>query len=205
MKRRAFLASLATAPLWLRRAFGDVSVGGVRAAAGAAATAAATATRPTLVFVMPRDPSERWERGGAFGELLNHGDDHDLAPLALADVVCAPAADFGVDGEPLMLFVAGGTVRAMSGPLPKGGERRMTALGNFIREVLPLHGKSVGELAAAARQRYVKKAPPGARWGRTTMCGSDYEDGPSEQVDCGMGHVPDGGRRFLAFWVGGRK
>jgi len=56
-------------------------------------------------------------------------------------------------------------------------------------------------LAAAARERYVKKAPRGARWGRTTMCGNEYEEGPSEQVDCGMGHVPEPSRRFLDFYV----
>ena len=42
------------------------------------------------------------------------------------------------------------------------------------------------QLAAAARERYVKKAPRGARWGRTTMCGNEYEEGPAEMVVDGL-------------------
>lgn len=193
MKRRAFLVGLAAAPSFIRRAFGDVSVG-----------APAATTRPTLVLVVPRDDGARWERGAAFGELLNHGGDRDLAPLALVDVVCARAQDFGVSDEPLMLFVVGSTVHRLSARLPKDDPGRIRVLGNLIREVLPLEGKSARELAAAARERYVKKAPRGARWGRTTMCGNEYEEGPAEMVDCGMGHIPDASRRFLDFYAGRR-
>ncbi len=189
MKRRAFLASLATAPLWIRRAFGDASV----------AAPTRVTTKPTLVFVVPRDPRERSARAGAFGGFLNGGSDRELAPLALVDVVCAPASDFGVDGEPLMLLVTGRSVRVLD-----SGSPAPDVVAALVREVLPLHGKSVAELAAAARQRYVNKAPRGARWGRTSMCGNEYEEGPAEMVDCGMGHVPEESRRFLEFYVKAR-
>ncbi|MCA9658336.1 MAG: hypothetical protein KC486_08330 [Myxococcales bacterium] len=45
--------------------------------------------RPRLVFVIPDDRELRWQRGRVFGELLNHGDDLNLARLALFDIVCA--------------------------------------------------------------------------------------------------------------------
>ena len=198
MKRRAFLVGLAAAPWWIRRAFGDASVGGERAI-GAAAVA--QTARPTLVLVVPRGASERWERGAAFGELLNHGGDRELAPLALVDVVCAPARDFGVAGEPLMLLVVGSTVHRLDGPLPKRDADRRAWLGAFARKLVPLDGKSAGELAKLARERYVKKAPRGARWGRTTMCGAEYDEGPAEVVDCGMGSLDGPARRFLDFYV----
>jgi hypothetical protein len=203
MKRRAFLVGLASAPLWIRRAFGDASVGGARVGlrAGDAATTTTTTTRPTLVLVVPRDENERWERGAAFGEWLNHGDDRALAPLALVDVVCAPARDFGVSGSPLLLLVVGSTVHRLDGALPKGAADRRARIGDFVRKLVPIDGKSVGELAKSARERYVKKAPRGARWGRTTMCGAEYDEGPADAVDCGMGSVSEPARRFLDFYV----
>jgi len=196
MKRRAFLVGFAAAPWWIRRAFADASVGGMRAS---------PTTRPTLVFVVPRAEADHWERGAAFGELLNHGGDRDLAPLALADVECARADRFGVRDEPLLVFVEGSTVRELRGTLPKGDAARRRMLGDFIREVLPLTGKSPRQLAAVARQRYVKKAPRGARWGNTGMCGASYEEGPADNVDCGMGSLDEPSRRFLDFYTGSRK
>jgi len=193
MKRRAFVVALAAAPWWIRRAFGDASVGGERATGTTPARATAG---PTLVFVVPRDESARWERGAAFGDYLNHGSDRDLAPLALVDVVCAPAADYGIDGDPWMLLVDGRSVRIVG-----VATTRADKIAALVRKALPLHGESAALLAAAARERYVKKAPRGARWGRTTMCGNEYEEGPSEMVDCGMGHVPEPSRRFLDFYV----
>ena len=192
VKRRAFIVGLSAAPWFIRRAFGDASIG----------SPAAAPTRPTLVLVVPRDDGARWERGSAFGELLNHGGDRELAPLALVDVVCARAKDFGVSDEPLMLLVVGSTVHRLNAVLPKDDAGRIRVLGGLVREVLPLEGKSAGALAAAARERYVKKAPRGARWGHTTMCGNEYEEGPAEMVDCGMGHVPEASRRFLDFYTG---
>jgi hypothetical protein len=78
-------------------------------------------------------------------------------------------------------------------------------LGDWIREVLPLNGELAPELAATARQRYVMKAPRGARWGHTGMCGASYEEGPADNVDCGMGSLDEPSRRFLDFYTGSRK
>lgn len=50
-------------------------------------------SRPTLVLVIPEDFDQRRRRGRVFGELLNHGSDTDLAPLALFDLVCAPMSE----------------------------------------------------------------------------------------------------------------
>jgi hypothetical protein len=201
MKRRAFLVGFAAAPWWIRRAFADASVGGVRTGSGMATRVPPATTRPTLVLVVPADESERYERGSAFGEWLNHGSDRDLAALALVDVVCARASDYGVPGTPLLLLVDGVRTHQLDGKLPKGDKERRELLGAFARKLVPLDGKSAGELARSARERYVKKAPRGARWGRTSMCGAEYEEGPADNVDCGMGSLDEPSRRFLDFYV----
>jgi hypothetical protein len=33
------------------------------------------------------------------------------------------------------------------------------------------------------------------------MCGAEYEEGPADAVDCGMGSVSEPSRRFLDFYV----
>jgi hypothetical protein len=180
VKRRAFLAGLATAPLWIRRAFADVSV--------TAAATAAISTRPTLVWVVPSNDKDRESRAAAFGRLLTNGSDRDLAPLALVDVVCAPAP-----GDPLMLYVVGRSVRTLDGS--------PNDIAKIIRSIAPRSDRPPKELAAIARARYFKKAPPGARWGHTTGCGADYEEGPADTVDCGMGSLGELARRFFAFYV----
>jgi hypothetical protein len=194
VKRRDFIVGLAAAPLFIRRAFGDASVGGAPANGRAATSKAA----PTLVFVVPRGEAGRWERGLAFGELLNKGSDRELAPLAFVDAVCAHAADFGVDGEPLLLYVAGGAVHRLD-----GSAKNAAAMKRFLREMTPLPSSpSVAELAATARARWVRHAPRGARWGNTGACGVHYEEGPQvEQPDCGMAFAPEASRRFLDFYV----
>lgn len=180
MKRRAFLAGLATAPWWIRRAFADVSV--------AAAMVPPVVTRPTLVFVVPRDESKSWERAAAFGKFLSNGSDRDLAPLALMDVVCAPA-----DGDPLMVYVVGNKTRVLDG--------KPSDIAALVRSVAPASSRPVGELAKIARDRYLRKAPRGARWGHSGVCGATYEEGPAEIVDCGMGSIDGPARRFLSFYV----
>jgi hypothetical protein len=126
VKRRHVLgaasAGLAAAlwPAWLREAFGDGEAcdgpnrGALqRVAAVASAYAAARgAGKPLLVLVIPDDDMQKWERGRAFGELLNHGDDKQLAPLAHAEVACATMAELkrlfpnAGAGEPLMVLVS---------------------------------------------------------------------------------------------------
>lgn len=179
MSRRAFLAAMATAPLWIRRAFADVSV---------TAAMAPSTTRPKLVWVVPQNDRDRWSRAAAFGRPLTDGSDRDLAPLALLDVICAPAP-----GDPLMLYVVGRSVRALDGS--------PNHLARLIRSVAPRSDRPTRVLAAIARARYLDQAPPGARWGHTGGCGATYEDGTADAVDCGMGSVGELGRRFFAFYV----
>jgi hypothetical protein len=176
-----------------------------------------------LVLVVPENQPEkqmeRWDRGHAFGELLNHGSDAELAPLAFVDVVCARAADHQVAGEPLMLFVDRAQhVRQLDGELPRYGDRRhpdpdeaaisARRIALLARLIAPLRDasdrRSTGELAALARSRWVTQAPPGARWGNASGCGVRYENVlPKDQLmpKCGMGHVPEASRRFLDFYV----
>lgn len=70
------------------------------------------ARRPTLVLVIPEDDTARWRRGHVFGELLNHGSEEALAPLAIYEVVCAPMTelrarfpDLPKKGEPWLVLV----------------------------------------------------------------------------------------------------
>ena len=181
MRRRAFLAGMATAPLWLRRAFADVSV-------TAALVPSTVRSRPTLVFVVPSDQRQRWQRAEAFGQFLIRGSDAELAPLALVDVVCAPSP-----GDPLMVYIIGNRTRRLDG--------KTTEIAALVQSVAPASDRPVAELAKIARARYVKLAPPGARWGHTGACGATYEEGPADAVDCGMGSLGELGRRFLEFYV----
>ncbi|WP_437297197.1 hypothetical protein [Sorangium sp. So ce426] len=127
MKRRHLLGATAAGlaatawPAFIRDAFGDGAAcdetGKPAAAAGslvqvsAAFRRARQASRALLVFVIPADDSAKWERGHAFGELLNFGADGDLAPLAGVEVVCATMADLkklvpgAGTGEPLLVVV----------------------------------------------------------------------------------------------------
>ncbi|MFT3772334.1 MAG: hypothetical protein QM820_43620 [Minicystis sp.] len=130
MKRRQVLGAasvgLAAAlwPSWLREAFADEKAadekacdgpGGAAARLAVLATAfkaAREASKPLLVLVIPDNDMEKWQRGRVFGELLNHGNDVQIAPLAKVEVTCATMADLkklvpsaGM-GEPLMVLVS---------------------------------------------------------------------------------------------------
>jgi hypothetical protein len=183
MKRRAFLVGMAAAPLFIRRAFGDASIAAPAVRRGA----------PTLVLVVPRDAETRWKRGALFGRMLNEAGPVILARLALVDVVCAPASEFGARGEPYALFVDGAGVHRYDSD----------TVERFVREMIPLPpSASMASLVATARQRYVKHAPRGARWGNSLACGVEYEEGPpADAVDCGMAFAPEASRRFLDFYV----
>lgn len=135
MKRRYFLGATAAGlaatawPAFIREAFGDgaaCDVDGKPAAPESVAQVAAAfrraqqAKKALLVFVIPAADGDKWERGRAFGELLNFGADKDLAPLSDAEVVCATMADLkkivpgAGDGEPLMVLVKTDKVPATS-------------------------------------------------------------------------------------------
>jgi hypothetical protein len=205
MKRRAFLAGFLAAPWLVRQAFGDASLGG---------TPRVTATEPTLVLVVPKDAQQRWDRGTAFGEFLNYGRDRDLAPLGAIDVVCAPAARFGIAGDPLMLYVEHGRIWQIDGVLPQYGgfaldagaeataKERIELLSALIREVVPRPKLPIAQAAGRARARWVNHAPPGGRWMHAESCGSSVEgEERGDMPDCGMAHVPAASARFLDFLV----
>lgn len=247
MKRRAFvgagvgaLAALAW-PAWLRDAFADEScdpgqkrtgrepLRGV-AVVAAAYKRAAKAHRPLLALVIPSDDGKKYERGEAFGELLNHGSDADLAPLANVEVVCATADEVRLvvpslpEGEPLMILVSTHEVPAtatfIDGVLAanpkidwehwedsekaedKAVEQRISALGALLRKTLGTASiKDEKAQADAVRERLVKKVLPGSHWARAGGCGTQIEGVEDRSmVACGMGHVPEKSRRFLYFF-----
>jgi hypothetical protein len=136
MDRRSFIvgASLAlvAAPAWLRRAFGDASLlaPGRRSATVAQARARARAAgRPLLAIVVPHDDDAKDERGMLWGQLLNHGAPAQVAPLALAEVVCAELRDLpspvattpaaaNDKGTLALVIEPDGSVQALSAKLP---------------------------------------------------------------------------------------
>jgi hypothetical protein len=104
VKRRAFLRAAtagatvaATWPAWLQSAFAhqDEVPADVTDPLGAISQGfrrAQRAGKPLLVLVIPADDRHKWDRGRAFGELLNHGGDAVMQELALVELVCAPMA-----------------------------------------------------------------------------------------------------------------
>jgi len=96
MNRRGVLKGMGAAaaaslwPGWLSEAFAGEPCGARKGAVtlSAAIQRAHAGLRPLLVFTIPTDGGEKWDRGRHFGEYLNHGSDADLAPLACAEVVC---------------------------------------------------------------------------------------------------------------------
>jgi hypothetical protein len=142
-------------PGWLKKAFGaDAASGRACPTAGhegeqrwrqivsGGYRRAQQAGKPLLAFVVPAVDEDsgdgfdaRWDRGAAFGELLNHGSDDALATLGLAEVVCAPmevlrvvARGLPARGEPLMVLIetdaVPGRVRVLDGSLPRVPDRR---------------------------------------------------------------------------------
>ncbi|HKB15402.1 MAG TPA: hypothetical protein VKF62_05020 [Planctomycetota bacterium] len=79
--------------------------------------------KPLLLFVIPRDDGEKWDRGRLFGGLLNTAGDDTLADLALCEVACAEMDGIrsllekrAPQGEPLAIVVetAGPDLRALA-------------------------------------------------------------------------------------------
>ena len=70
--------------------FGDVAR---RRALAKAKARALAAGRPLLLFIIPKNDGDKWDRGHAFGELLAHGTPAQLAPLASAELACATLDD----------------------------------------------------------------------------------------------------------------
>lgn len=144
MHRRKFLGTIAMGagftalPIWLSRSFNlgretcpepapaPEGADGPRITDPTACGPSEAPHKPRLVLVIPADERLQYARGTAFGELLNHGSDAQLAPLACFDVVCSrvdaldPELRALVVGEPLMLVLdrsADPPVLALDGPL----------------------------------------------------------------------------------------
>ncbi|HZS38273.1 MAG TPA: hypothetical protein VFF06_15655 [Polyangia bacterium] len=221
-------ASAAAACAWpalVRRAFADASCDpssgkpGVELAA--AYRRAQRAGKPLVVFVVPAADGEKYDRGHAFGEFLNNAADAEMAPLATAEVVCATMAELerlvpnAGKGEPLVMVV--GTDRApapiarFADALPKWEwrdddakadaiiDRRIALVGEWLSQQLPLPANAdVAQLAARAKADLRVQPPSGARWARSSGCGTVIEGVDHRaSMACGMGHTPDKSRRFL--------
>ncbi len=171
------------------------------------------ASRPLLVLVIPKDDARKHPAGVAWGELLNHGTDAQLAPFGAAEVICATAEDLRrivpAEGErePVAYAVLPGSrvlAQAIEVTLPAGredkdAERRMALLGAAVARAIATDPRRARSLAAAARANVVKKPPAGARWASSAGCGVEVEGAPDDGmvVGCGMGHVPQKSQRFL--------
>jgi hypothetical protein len=191
---------------------------------------AQAASRPLLVLVIPVDDAKKWSRGEAFGELLNHGGDRDLAPLASVEVVCGTMRDLrklvptvGV-GEPLMVLVqtdrVPAAVRQLDCDLDPGpswrsrgdykdlqrldeetSNQHIGALGALLRKELGDDASHAARLAAAVRARITAKPPAGASWAKSQGCGIQIEGDDPVIMGCGMGHTPAKAQRFLYFFT----
>jgi hypothetical protein len=182
-------------PGWLRRAFAaearPSAESGVlegeerwRQIVGAARRRAWQAGKPLLAFVVPEgevDGQARWERGQAFGELLNHGPDETMATLALAEIVCAPVSalrtlDPGLPAQaPLMWLIETGEDGPRSRPLdailppaPEGWydtdpekqpRPRVLVLSRLLEQGLRATPRMLLERAAQARSRLGARVP----------------------------------------------
>lgn len=152
MLRRKFFGTVAVGlgatalPVWLSRSFGlrdetcpdlpDTEPAPTPSDPPKAhcGTSAGIAAKPILVLVIPADdPTSQYDRGHAFGEILNHGSDTQRGLFALFDVVCRPVAKLATDvqavvrGEPLMVVVdphVAAPILPLTAPLPQFPEER---------------------------------------------------------------------------------
>ena len=190
MRRRDFLGSAAAAavvatwPRFLARAFADEACPPDSsvlplAVLGAAWKRAQAGGKPLLILVIPDDDAEKWARGHAWGELLNHGTPEQIAPLALAEVACAKMSDLrqlvpaAGAGEPLAILVDTDRVparverlEASLPPLPAYGfleekaddeetviARRQAVLAGALRAALAPNEQVLGVRAVFTRRR----------------------------------------------------
>ncbi|HZS38272.1 MAG TPA: twin-arginine translocation signal domain-containing protein [Polyangia bacterium] len=247
MNRRGFLKAsaaaalaIASAPGFIRRAFADESCA-PKSTAGLAALAGAYRRaqrdgRPLLVLVIPEDREAQWDRGAAWGELLNYGSDEQLAPLSLVEIACARMSELeklapqARGGEPMAIVLETARVPAqvsrIDAALPQyDGDRfsrrdwdemerlearissaRIEVLARALRERLAPGGLTgdPAALASDVRARVTSKPPAGARWARSSGCGTVVEGENDDSVfGCGMGHVPAQSVRFLTFYSRG--
>jgi hypothetical protein len=237
VKRREFLGGAATAAAaaafsaLVRRAFADAScepgAGPPGLELSGAYRRAQRAGKPLLVLVVPAADGEKYDRGHAFGEFLNHASDEQMAPLAGVEVVCATMDELkrlvpnAGDGEPLLILVgtdrAPATISRFQAALPRWEwrdddgkadqiiDRRIALFGEWVLAHLPAAADP--QAMAALAKRTLRVVPPaGARWARSGGCGTVIEgDNHQPMMACGMGHTPAKSNRFLyLFALAGR-
>jgi hypothetical protein len=183
MRRRDFLQLSMFAfagPLWLRRAFADASLDGddrtqSLLALNAGIGRSRKSGKPLIVIVIPESDEDKWERGAAFGEWINHGGAEQLAPLALCEVVCATKRELSrrfpsVTGEPYMaLALPGGRVRELwVKPRPYVLER-----GRAPGEEERITAERIAALAGALAQALDEERPLLVERARAALGGLD--------------------------------
>jgi hypothetical protein len=191
VKRRAFLragaAGLAVAaswPSWLRAAFAQSGPQAVPEDVADHLVAVSQGFRraqrngkPLLVLIIPAANEEKWQRGSAFGELLNHGGQAVMQDLALVELVCAPMEAVralvpqapALPADPLMVLVETDAIpacvqvldaRLASDPEPfRGGDEegpidaRIATLSRLIHGAVLPDSQTLERRAAQARNR----------------------------------------------------
>ncbi len=207
----------------VRRAFGDMASPpkAPETEFDDAAGRARKDARGLLVLVIPVDVTQKFERGRAFGEWLNHGSDAELRPLGQVEVAAATMAEVRRRwpaarplGEPWMVLIHGNDVQFLDGRVPASvaGRRgdsddkreepvirqRIAALAGMAKQAIGASGGSADEV----RARLVKRPVPGSAWASSGGCGTTVEGDEHPQLSkCGMGHVPELSRRFLYFFT----
>ena len=120
--------ALLLTPAFIKRAFADASI--VQSGTPGAIKAdgplrvplerARQAGRPLLMIVVPTGENQRWRRQDLISRwLLARDEDDHLAPLALADVVCAPVSALECEGHVPPTFL----VQAQRAEAPAGSRR----------------------------------------------------------------------------------
>ncbi len=119
MNRRAFVtrSSLTVGALalpdWFIRSFiaQDPVLPTRRQELGAAIERARDYAKPLLIFVVPEDSADRYDRGCSLGSLLAQDDQEALLQLALCEPVCATRIELAermeleIQGDPPILFI----------------------------------------------------------------------------------------------------
>src|SRR5262245_51977072 len=107
MKRRHVLALLASLPVARRLAFADTTIGQTVKRGGLAKPA--PGQPPLVVLVIPDSDEGKYKRGRAFGAWIEEGKPAELAPLAVANLVCAELSEVkrmaSVSGDPWIVVV----------------------------------------------------------------------------------------------------
>ena len=74
---------------------------------------------------------------------------------------------------------------------------------DLLTEARVLAARRHTSVSGLVREQLYDHAPRGAWWAESHGCGLDVIDPPADEtwaIDCGIGHVPEGSRRFLFFY-----